>query len=162
MSKQIRRVFHIFHPAGHIFELIKDNGKEKKMTLYSLVCDQDERVAKQARNHIITDCNLKFGINKLSKICTFTDMIGDTVELYIVIADPANPIRTRSEIDDYVGKWSTARSITSTAENRAIEWVTKLKEKNAWTLFDFITHEGEVLNETFETIINNGKVVSPS
>lgn len=163
MASKIRRVFHIFHPMCYIYELIKDTkdtDSGKKMTLYSLICDKDERVAKQARDYIIADCNLKFGINKLSKICTFTDMIGETVELYVLIADPANSIRIRSDIDDYVGKWSAMRSITGTPESRAIEWITKLKEKNAWNLFDFLALEGESLNEDFETVIANGKIIN--
>ena len=163
MATKIRRVFHIFHPMCYIYELIKDkSGGGKVMTLYSLVCDKEERVAKQAREHIITDCNFKFGINKLSKICTFKDIKGEEVELYILIADPANSVRGRTEIDDYIGKWSTIRSVTTTPEAKAVEWITKLKEKNAWNLFDFLALEGENLNENFENIITNGKVVDPT
>ena len=132
MSK-IRRVFHLLHLHGQIFEMVNDKSEEKRMTLYSLVCDEDDRVAKQAQNHLITDCGLKFGINKMSKVCTFTDMLGETVELYAVIVDVGNSVRKRVSIDNYTGKWTTPKSVAS-PESRTIEWISHLKVKNAWTI----------------------------
>ena len=155
MSK-IRRVFHLLHLHGQVFELIKDQGEDKKMTLYSLVCDEKERVAKQAQNYLITDCGLKFGINKMSRVYVYTDMLGEKVELYSVIVDVGNSVRTRVSLDGYIGKWSTPKSV-ATPESRAIEWISNLKVKNAWTIFDLIASE----DENFKKIIENNKVIDP-
>lgn len=155
MAATITRVFHLFHPTGHIFELIKDD--DKKMTLYSLNCNSGDRVARQVQNHLIVDCGLKFGINKMSKIKTFTDMIGNTVELYIVIVDSSNSVRTRVNVDGYVGKWVVAKSITHTPENRATEWISHLKVLNAWTILDYLNNG----DEEYEQIIKNNKIVNP-
>ncbi len=151
----VTRVFHIVHPSCYIYNLVSDN--DKKITLYSLVCDSKERIARQIQSFLIDDCNFKYGIRHVSKICTYTED-KKNIELYFVLVDEGNSVRTRSAIDEYTGKWISHKNEIKDSkmiEKDAKKWIDKYKEHEMWTVYDFLKCE----DKRFEDIIKDFKIV---
>lgn len=155
IMSQVTRVFHIVHPSCYIYNLV--NNDKKTITLYSLVCDDKERIARQIQSYVMDDCNFKYGIRHVSKIHTYKED-DKHIELYFVLVDEGNSVRTRSAIDEYTGKWVSHKNEIkepTLIEKDARKWIDLYKEKEMWTVYDFLKCE----DKHFEDIIKDFKIV---
>ena len=103
------------------------------------------------------DCNFKYGIRHVSKIHTYKEN-DKNIELYFVLVDEGNSVRTRSAIDEYTGKWVSHKNEikdSTLIEKDAKKWIDHYKEKDMWTVYDFLKCE----DKHFEDIIKDFKIV---